>query len=260
MPSAGHQHMFEDLAGKKIIVTGASGQVGEALSLKLHELGARVIGFDLEDSSENCFFDFVRVDIGDESSIKKAFGSKIFQHRDLYGLVNNAGYSVFTEFEIRSKEEFFKTLEINLWGPFMLIREFSSSIDPAVGTSAWRSIVNISSIYGIVSPDLRIYDKGDRRNSEVYGSSKSAILQMTRYFSVALADRRIRVNAVAPGGIYNDRIPQSDSFVEKYSSRVPMNRMARVQEVVNPIAFLLSDSSSYMTGSTLVVDGGLSAM
>jgi NAD(P)-dependent dehydrogenase (short-subunit alcohol dehydrogenase family) len=252
--------MCEDLVGKKIIVTGASGQIGGALSLKLHNLGAHVIGFDLEDSSEDCFFDFLRVDISDEASITKAFQSKIFRHNPLYGLVNNAGYSVFSDFGIRSKEDFLRTLEINLWAPFILIREFCKFLNPPLNSSAWRSIVNVSSVYGLVSPDFRIYEVGDRKNSEVYGSSKSGLLQMTRYFSVALAPQRIRVNAVAPGGIFNEKTPQSSSFVEKYNARVPMNRMANVQEVVNPIIFLLSDASSYMTGSTLVIDGGLSVM
>jgi len=252
--------MFDDLAGKKIIVTGASGQVGEALSLKLHGLGAQVIGFDLKAPSVDCFLDFFKVDICDEKSIKDSFRSLLFQNTEVHGLVNNAGYSIFTDTEIRTKEEFFKTLETNLWAPFLFTREFCKLSTTEIETSTWRSIVNVSSIYGILSPDFRIYKEGDRKNSEVYGSSKSGLLQMTRYFSVAIAQRRIRVNSVAPGGIFNDNSPQSELFIEKYSARVPMNRMANVHEVVNPITFLLSDLSSYMTGSTLVIDGGLSAL
>lgn len=252
--------MFCELSGKAIIVTGANGQVGRVLSLKLHELGVKVIGLDIVESSENHFFEFFKVDVSDEVAIKKVFDSRVLQDLEPYGLVNNAGYSIFSDFQLRSKEDFFRTLEVNLWAPFLLTREFSRLNEKSESPPIWRSIVNVASIYGMLSPDFRIYDTTDRRNSEIYGSSKSGLLQMTRYFSVALAEKKIRVNAVVPGGVFNDAHPQSDQFVQRYSDRVPMKRMAKTQEVVFPIMFLLSDTSSYITGSTLVIDGGLSAM
>ena len=254
------REMFCELNGKAVIVTGANGQVGRVLSLKLHEVGVKVIGLDIVESSENCFFEFLKVDVSDEEAVKRVFDSKVLQDLEPYGLVNNAGYSIFPDFNLRSKEDFFRTLEVNLWAPFLLTREFSRLNEKVESPSGWRSIVNVSSIYGIVSPDFRIYDTTDRRSSEIYGSSKSGLLQMTRYFSVALADKRIRVNSVVPGGVFNDTNPQSDQFVQKYSHRVPMRRMAKTEEIVSPIIFLLSDSSSYITGATLVIDGGLSAM
>lgn len=255
--------MFEDLKGKGILVTGAAGQLGLELSRLLSDLGSKVIGVDVAEPTENCFHEFFKLDLTNEWSVDDLFMSKVFQEIAIHGLVNNAGYSVFSHFEERTRLEFFRTLEVNLWAPFVLLRAFSALPFLSVGKSdqvTWRSIVNVSSIYGQISPDFSVYDRGDRRNSEVYGASKAGLNQLTRYFSVALSENNIRVNSVVPGGIYNDKNPQSAGFVSRYSSRVPMGRMANVKEVAHPILFLLSDYSNYVNGSTLVVDGGLSAL
>ena len=119
-------------------------------------------------------------------------------------------------------------------------------------------IINIASMYGVISPDYRIYSEGDRKNSEIYGATKAAIIQMTKYFAVHLAERKIRVNCVSPGGIFNPENPQSDSFIKNYSLRCPLNRMANVNEIIGGIIFLSSDAASYVTGQNLIIDGGMS--
>ena len=92
------REMFCELNGKAVIVTGANGQVGRVLSLKLHEVGVKVIGLDIVESSENCFFEFLKVDVSDEEAVKRVFDSKVLQDLEPYGLVNNAGYSIFPDF------------------------------------------------------------------------------------------------------------------------------------------------------------------
>jgi NAD(P)-dependent dehydrogenase (short-subunit alcohol dehydrogenase family) len=118
--------------------------------------------------------------------------------------------------------------------------------------------VNIASIYGEISPDPKIYLDGDRKNSEVYGATKAGVIQMTKYFAVHLAEKGLRVNAVSPGGIYNPETPQSERFIKEYSKRNPMGRMAMANEILGAILYLSSDTSSYVTGHNLVVDGGMS--
>ena len=140
------REMFCELNGKAVIVTGANGQVGRVLSLKLHEVGVKVIGLDIVESSENCFFEFLKVDVSDEEAVKRVFDSKVLQDLEPYGLVNNAGYSIFPDFNLRSKEDFFRTLEVNLWAPFLLTREFSRLNEKVESPSVWRSIVNVSSL------------------------------------------------------------------------------------------------------------------
>ena len=115
------------------------------------------------------------------------------------------------------------------------------------------SIINIGSIYGIVSGDPRIYNKNDRKTAECYGASKAAIIHMTKYFAVHLAEVSIRVNCISPGGVFNN---QGEDFVKNYSYRTPMGRMAHDTEIADTAIFLASDESSYITGQNITIDGG----
>jgi NAD(P)-dependent dehydrogenase (short-subunit alcohol dehydrogenase family) len=146
--------------------------------------------------------------------------------------------------------DFDRTLKVNLFGTNNMI----TKLEPLLDNGA--SIVNISSIYASRSPDFNIYDGNEELYSNIsYGISKAGIEQMTRYYA-RLYGPRIRVNAIAPGGIYQGH---SDDFVSKYARMVPLQRMANVEEIVNSILFLLSPLSSYINGHVLKVDGGLNA-
>ena len=118
------------------------------------------------------------------------------------------------------------------------------------------SIINIGSIYGIVSGDPRIYTDSARNTSEVYGASKAGVIHMTKYFAVHLAPFDIRVNCISPGGVFNN---QGEDFVKNYSYKTPLGRMAKDSEITSAALFLASDESSYITGHNLVVDGGFTA-
>ena len=130
-------------------------------------------------------------------------------------------------------------------------------------------IVNIASHYGLVAPDLNIYSDTKRMSSEIYGASKAGIIQMTRYFAVNALKYGVRTNSVSPGGIQDNdnilgekptqKVIQGVNFRKKYNNRCPMGRLAKVQEVVDPILFLLSPASSYINGHNIVVDGGYTA-
>ena len=116
------------------------------------------------------------------------------------------------------------------------------------------SIINISSIYGIVSPDQRIYGDTGLNSSLVYGSSKAGVIQHTKYLATYLADRRIRVNCISPGGIFNN---QPEYFLQRYIKKTPLGRMGAVDDILGAIVFLSSEkASSYITGANIVIDGG----
>lgn len=231
------------LDDKNIVVTGADGFLGRALCDRLRFYGANVIAIDINPKSSSTY----KLDISNSDAISNFVSTEPFSGLEIHGLVNNAAISFMGG--VNSTEEFDKTMAVNIRGTDSCIVEFSKSM-----TSG--SIVNISSIFGHMSPDFRVYDADSSLHSpSVYGATKAAIAQMTRYYSIKYAPN-IRVNSVSPGGIWNNH---SKEFSDRYSDRVPMKRMADVEEIVGPIIFLLGPLSGYITGHNLMVDGGLAA-
>ena len=244
---------------KIVLITGATGQLGHTLCKTFIDLGAIVIGTDVEINEKKILHDsnisYIPLDITHKKSVENIFEKLYNKHRCVDVLINNAGVSVFVPFEDRTEESFDWTTSVNLKGTFLCMQEYAKNHK---NVKQQGSIINIASIYGIISPDPRIYQVGDNVNSEVYGATKAGIIQMTKYFAVHLADYRIRVNAVSPGGIYNPENPQSKYFINEYSKRNPMGRMANAEEMLGAVLYLASDASSYVTGHNLVVDGGMS--
>ena len=194
------------------------------------------------------------MDIANKQSVVDLFNELYRNQISIDVLINNAGVSTFEPFEKRLEDEFDYVTNVNLKGTFFCIQEYFKHQK----IHGKGNIVNIASIYGQISPDPKIYLDGDRKNSEVYGATKAGVIQMTKYFAVHLAENGLRVNAVSPGGIYNPKTPQSEYFVNEYSKRNPMNRMANTEEMLGAVLYLASDASSYVTGHNLVVDGGMS--
>ena len=194
------------------------------------------------------------MDITSEESVEKAIQHIEAQAIKIDTLVNNAGTAVFSNFTQRTKDEFMKVTEVNLFGTFNCINQIA---DHMLKNNIKGSIINIGSIYGVVSSDPKIYTDCKRINSEVYSATKAGIIQMTNYFAVHLAESKIRVNCVSPGGIYNK---QGADFVKNYSERTPAKRMAQPQEIVQAIIYLSDNHlSSYISGQNLLVDGGLTS-
>lgn len=236
---------MQDLDDKTIIITGAKGQLGAAITKFLEDYGCKVIGLDIEDC-----------DLKDKQAVFECY-SKIFsKEKKIDGLVNNAGVSFFEDPLEREEQNFNETFNINLKGAFNSIQSFIKLFDKYSQKKA--SIVNIASLYGLISPNFSIYSEGDRKNSEIYGATKAGLIQMTKYFCAYLASRNIRSNCISPGGIYNPKQPQSDYFIKSYSDKCPMQRLAEDKEIAGGVAYLLSDISSYTNGHNLIIDGGYS--
>lgn len=253
------------LASKTILVTGASGQLGSGIVCGLVARGANVLAVDVSIESLqaarnrwNWPDDRVELevcDIRNRSDIRRVIsvGENVFGGIDM--LVNNAGVSVFEPYLERPESSIDWVMDVNIKGTILCIQEFTNHRVKKLGGGV---IVNISSHYGVISPDPRIYTDLARKNSEVYGASKAGIIQMTRYFAVHLAEHRIRVNAVSPGGIRNPDSPQGSDFQSEYGFRCPLERMAETNEIVEPILFLLAPASSYVNGHNIVADGAMS--
>jgi NAD(P)-dependent dehydrogenase (short-subunit alcohol dehydrogenase family) len=153
-----------------------------------------------------------------------------------------------TTFENQSLESWERALRINLTAPFQLIQKLL----PVLGGEKNSSIINVSSIYGEFAPDWKIYEGTDMSNPAAYSASKGGLLQLTRWLSTTLSPS-IRINAVSPGGILRNQHPK---FVAAYVEKTPLGRMATEADVVAAILFLASESSCYITGQNIRVNGG----
>jgi len=248
-----------NLHNKNVLVTGATGQLGNEICKAYLEAGAYVIGADLDLSKKHMIkserIEYLKMDIRKKVSVTNNFKEIYSRLGRVDILINNAGVSVFEPFTERPEESFDWVMDVNLKGTFFCIQAYAKYLKEK-GQNG--NIVNIASLYGMVSPDYRIYTDCKRKNSEVYGATKAGIIQMTKYFAVHLAEQKTRVNCVSPGGILNPESPQGEDFVKNYSDRCPMGRMADAQDTIGGILYLSSDASGYVTGHNLVIDGGIS--
>jgi NAD(P)-dependent dehydrogenase (short-subunit alcohol dehydrogenase family) len=246
-------------SGKTVLVTGASGQLGTRIAETFLKAGARVYASDKDINSgkkiSDEFIEYIKMDISDKASVTAVLDAVYSSAGKLDVLINNAGVSVFEPFEERHEESFDHVMDVNLKGTFFCIQAYVKKLRE---NAQKGNIVNIASLYGIVSPDPRIYTDCARKNSEVYGATKAGIIQMSKYFAVHLAGEGIRVNCVSPGGIFNPDSPQGEDFIKNYSHRCPMGRMAEADEMMGALLYLSSDSATYTTGQNVVIDGGTS--
>lgn len=263
-----------DLAGRVVVVTGAFGQLGRQFAAALARRGACIAAFDQaadESRGADVFGDGhetilpVPVDVTSRSSLESALKTVNTQLGVPHGLVNAAAIDAPPDapaeengpFETYPESSWDQVMDVNVKGTLLCCQ----AVGAQMASAGRGSIVNVSSIYGLVSPDQRLYEyrrqAGGRFFKPVaYSVSKSALFNLTRYLATYWADRNVRVNTVTFGGVFNH---QDERFVAAYAARVPIGRMARADEYNGAIVFLLSDASSYMTGSNLVIDGGWTA-
>ena len=249
-----------NIVDKRIVVTGATGQLGQEICIGFSNSGSKVVGVDkvLNNqkmlNSKNC--SYLEVDILRKESVSTTFSNIYDKHNSIDILINNAGVSCFEPFEERSEESFDWVMDTNLKGTFFCIQEYAKQVRKK---NLGGNIVNIASMYGVISPDPRIYTDCVRKNSEVYGATKAGIIQMTKYCAVHLAKNNIRVNCVSPGGLYNPDEPQGEDFIKNYSYRNPMGRMGNAEEIVGAVLYLSSNAASYTNGQNIMVDGGMTS-
>jgi len=145
-------------------------------------------------------------------------------------------------------------MAVNIDGMFLMAQEVGANM---IQNQVSGSIIQTSSIYGVVAPDQRVYAGSQQMNSPaVYSASKAAVIGLSKHLATYWASKNIRVNSLSPGGIENG---QDLQFIDSYSNRVPMGRMAHARDMVGACVFLASNASSYVTGQNFIIDGGLTA-
>ncbi len=257
-----------DLSDSIAIVTGALGQLGRQYCAALQEHGAKVVGIDIREIDSSSFGPntlYLRADITNRADLVSALGKIESSWGTPNVLINNAAldsppFSPAEEngpFETYPESSWDKIMEVNVKGTMLPCQVFGG----AMAKNGGGSIINISSIYGLVSPNQDIYEYRRRKGEEffkpvAYSASKSAIYNLTRYLATYWAKKNVRVNTLTLAGVSNNQAPE---FLEEYRKRIPIGRMANPDEYNGAIVFLASKASQYMTGANLVIDGGWTA-
>jgi NAD(P)-dependent dehydrogenase (short-subunit alcohol dehydrogenase family) len=262
-------HSLFSLAGKTAIVTGAAGQLGGEYVRALLGAGASVAALDvrLDNPKGNLKeidsdrLNLIAVDITSRASIESGLKTVIarFGHPDI--LINNAAIDAPPNsseqetgpFETYPELSWELMMDVNLKGVFLCCQVIGGNMARTGG----GSIINISSIYGMVSPDQRIYEYKDKPffKPVTYSVTKSGILNLSRYLATYWAKSNVRVNTLTLGGVFNN---QDNVFLKNYTDKVPLGRMAQQNEYNGAILYLASGASSYMTGANIIIDGGYS--
>ena len=252
-----------DLSKKIILITGgASNGYGKQIVEVLAELGATVVisSRDLEKAERKCkvlkkngFKVFPAcLDLLEHNQIEKEIG-RLHDKFDTFDiLINNAVVHAENNFDSLDLEEWNNNLNANITGTMLITKIIGSNMFAKKG----GSIINMGSIYGVISPDHKIYGNSGINSPLVYGICKASIIQMTKYLATYWAPK-VRVNCISPGGLFDN---QDEFFVDNYCKKTPLKRMANQDDLKGIIALLASDASSYITGQNFIVDGGWTAL
>jgi NAD(P)-dependent dehydrogenase (short-subunit alcohol dehydrogenase family) len=260
-----------DLTGRTAIVTGGAGRLGSEYVRTLGEAGARVASIDIRHSTPaggTAAALPIDVDIVDRQAVTAAVDRVVRELGTPDILVNNAGMGSSPvdaaletgRFEDYPEAAWDSMIDSHLKGTLFVSQAFIRAFRQASGRDG--SIINVSSTYGVVTPDQSLYDYR-RRDGAVYfkpvgySVAKSGVLNFTRWLAEYCGPLGIRVNTLVPGGVREDG--HAPEFVREYEKRTPLGRMAQPSDYNGAVLFLASRASSYMTGATLVVDGGWTA-
>jgi len=268
-------HLF-NIDDQVVVITGALGQLGRQFSRTLLERGARVAALDLPEALATApeqlgewhtheRLMLLSADVVQRDSLQKALQRIEAQWGAPTGLVNNAALDSPPNapanengpFEDYPEESWDKVMAVNTKGPFLCCQVFGQ----AMAQAGRGCIINIASIYGLVSPDQRLYEYRRQQGAAfykpvAYSASKSALFNLTRYLATYWASCGVRVNTLTFAGVFNH---QDEQFLQNYLARVPLGRMARPDEYNGAVVFLLSPAAAYITGANIVLDGGWTA-
>lgn len=258
------------LCGRIALLTGAAGHLGRSLAGALAGAGAKVHlngrrAGPLEELRDEIRRDggeaeIAPFDVLDASSVADFMTRLADEAGRLDVLVNNANFGRTGTINSSTEQDYTDAFGIAVQAPAELVRSGTDLLRAAARHSGQATVVNVASMYGMVSPDPRIYGSTGHDSPPAYGSAKAALLQFTRYAAVHLAPERIRVNSISPGPFPRPELADAHpNLWADLNEKVPMGRVGKPEELQGALIFLSSDASSFVTGSNLVVDGGWTA-
>ena len=263
-----------DLKGRTAVVTGGCGILGRRFTEGLAEFGAKVAIIDLDEKTVETAASELSAryavdargyacDITQLDAIRRAADAIEADLGAVSILLNNAASKTrdidafFAPVATYAQETWREIMSVNLDGMFNVAQVFGTRM----AERGYGSIVQTASIYGLMAPDQRIYEGSEYlgraiNTPAVYTASKAGVIGLTKHLAAYWGAQGVRVNTLTPGGVESG---QNDAFKQRYGARVPLGRMARADEMVGAMLFLVSDAASYVTGQNIAVDGGLSA-
>ena len=232
-----------NLTDKVVVITGGAGIQGPEHAKAFRAEGAKVIVTDINGGD-------LKLDVTDKNSIDGAVKKIIADQGQIDVWINNHGAT-----GKQAVTDWNQIIKVNLTGTYLCC------LAAAEVMREGGSIINLASIYGLVWADFFLFPKTEYAGKPMgvpaaYSASKGGVISLTRHLASQFADKKIRVNCVTPGGIFDK---QSNDFVKAYSAKVPLSRMANRNEISGALLYLASDLSSYVTGTNIIVDGGLTA-
>lgn len=255
-----------DLTNKVALITGGSGLLASEHAIALFEHGAKVIlsDFNLEICKQkvevlaqigvkvDCLF----LDVTSVNNWEEVTNEIVSKYGKIDILVNNAGFT--NQSKTSSFDKSFENYPLDDWNAIMNVNLTGTFLGCQIVGSIMKkngagSIINIASLYGVVSPNHRIYDDTEIRQPVAYSVSKSGVIALTKYVATLWAKDGVRVNCITPGGIFNDH---EGLFLERFEKLNPIGRMSKKEELRGGVVFLASDASSHVIGHNLIIDGG----
>lgn len=261
-----------DLTGRVAVLSGATGFIGPSYARALSECGANVVLIDVDDEKCQELQQELQaaygtrpmalaIDITQKEQVDQCVSRVLQEYGRLDILINNAAYhqlehmaggneATLEKFPLSTWE---RTIDVNLTGALICSQATGSVM---MTQESGGVILNVSSVYGVVAADQRIYGDSGLNSNVAYAVTKGGLLNLTRYMASYWQGRNIRVNSISPGGVYNNQDPQ---FLENYNYRTMLGRMADLDDLTAAVLYLVSDASKFVTGFNLIVDGGWTA-
>jgi NAD(P)-dependent dehydrogenase (short-subunit alcohol dehydrogenase family) len=247
--------MNNRLKNKIIIITGGNGLLGKAIIKRLKSEGAFCINFEINHETNNNLSQ-VYCDITNSNSIDEGLEMVLKKYKKIDGLVNNA-YPRTKDWGTKFEDIVFDSWKQNIDWQLNSYFYISQKVATHMSMQKEGSIVNMASIYGVVGADFSVYEGTNMTMPAAYSAIKGALINFTRYVASYFGPQQIRINAVSPGGIFDN---QNEIFVNNYCKKVPMRRLGNPEDIAPTVAFLLSDDAKYITGQNIIVDGGWTAI
>ncbi len=252
-----------DLTGKVVLITGGYGYLGKAAveSLTYHGAKVYVLGrsekkfsdaFAENDQKEKSIF-FQQCDVAKTASISGAFRSIYEKEKKIDVLINNAFYLSGQDPLNMTDSDWETGIDGTLNSVFRCIRECIPYLEKGKSSR----IINVSSMYGVVAPDFDVYkDFPEMLNPPHYGAAKAGVVQLSKYYAAYLGEKGITVNTVIPGPFPSETVQKKEKFISMLKSRTLLKRIGKPEELAGAFIYLASEASGYMTGQSLIVDGG----